>query len=305
LARSHEELGHKEESHKLYEVAARKYGYIFYGQAANLKLGRTRLHLPGNINIEAALKDAPISLRDKQIAEEVRIVAKYGGDNLARTYITGAVKEAKGKNSILVIAKALKGVNNTYYKVCFAKKAAARGVFLKNYAYPTPYKLIGAQIEPALIYSIIRQESVFDSKAVSCAKAKGLMQIIHTTACETARKIGAKCEPAKLNSHPEYNIKLGSNHLREMIERYNGSIILAFGAYNAGPQRIDKWLKTYGDPRKTDNIDKVIDWLELIPFGETRNYVQRVLENLQVYRTVLNKNGKFKLKQDLTLGKEV
>jgi soluble lytic murein transglycosylase len=118
--------------------------------------------------------------------------------------------------------------------------------------------------------------------AVSSAGARGLMQLMPSTAKHVAKKIGLKYEEKKLIRDPGYNVRLGSAYLQELIDRFRGSYILAIAGYNAGPSRSVEWIRQYGDPRDAD-VD-VIDWIESIPFSETRNYVQRVIENLMVYR---------------------
>ncbi|HJS79639.1 MAG TPA: lytic transglycosylase domain-containing protein, partial [Vitreimonas sp.] len=134
----------------------------------------------------------------------------------------------------------------------------------------------------ALVLAIIRQESEFDPGVVSHANAHGLMQLIPSTAQLQARRIGMTYERAALTSDPQYNMTLGSSHLGDLIDDFNGSYVLAAAAYNAGSHRAREWIGDWGDPRSR-SVD-VVDWVELIPFAETRNYVQRVMENLQVYR---------------------
>ena len=136
--------------------------------------------------------------------------------------------------------------------------------------------------EPALLLAIARQESEFDAGAVSRADARGLMQLLPGTARETAQVIGMPWRPELLTTDPLYNMKLGDGFLNTLVSRYDGSYVLAVAAYNAGSARIAEWIRLYGDPRDP-GVDE-IDWIESIPFGETRNYVQRVLEGLQVYR---------------------
>ena len=137
-------------------------------------------------------------------------------------------------------------------------------------------------VEWSLIHSLIRQESVFDLKAKSPAGALGLMHLMPATARETASKIGIVYRKDYLTTHGAYNVRLGSAYMNKLLERYEYSYPLAIAAYNAGPGRVDRWLDLFGDPRKGD-VD-LIDWMELIPIYETRNYVQRVMEATYVYR---------------------
>jgi soluble lytic murein transglycosylase len=139
--------------------------------------------------------------------------------------------------------------------------------------------------EAGLIHAIIRQESNFSTTAVSSAGARGLMQLMPATAQQVAKKLGAKHSHEKLTADPAHNVRLGTTYLQELIDRFDGSYVLAIASYNAGSGRVATWLKEYGDPRSAA-ID-AIDWIELIPFQETRNYVQRVLENLHIYRARL------------------
>ena len=129
---------------------------------------------------------------------------------------------------------------------------------------------------------MIRQESSFDTTATSPAGAQGLMQLMPGTARDVSGRLGIAYSPSSLIASPEYNISLGSAYISDMLQRFDGSYILALAAYNAGPSRVNQWLATNGDPRSGTEV--AVDWIELIPFNETRNYVQRCLENLQVYR---------------------
>jgi soluble lytic murein transglycosylase len=155
--------------------------------------------------------------------------------------------------------------------------------------------------EPALVHAIIRQESEFDPSAISSANARGLMQLIPSTAQMQARREGITYERASLTD-PEYNVTLGSSHLADLIDDFGGSYVLAIAAYNAGSHNARNWIEEYGDPRSR-SVD-VVDWIELIPFSETRNYVQRVTENLQVYRYRLaGRPTPIELERDLQRGR--
>jgi soluble lytic murein transglycosylase len=143
---------------------------------------------------------------------------------------------------------------------------------------------IPERLPQAVAYAISRQESGFDARARSHAGALGLMQLMPETARRIARDVGVSHSTARLTSDPAHNVTLGAYHLDELIAEYNGSYILTFIAYNAGPRRVPQWIERFGDPR-SGQID-VIDWIELIPFSETRSYVQRVLENIFVYQQI-------------------
>ena len=167
--------------------------------------------------------------------------------------------------------------------VSVAKLAIREGIVLATASYPrlTP----GNALEPALVLAVARQESEFNQHAISSAGARGLMQLMPATARAVAGKEQVPYDRARLTADPAYNLALGSAHLADLVTRFDGSYLLAVAAYNAGASRVQGWLLEYGDPRSR-GMD-VINWIETIPFPETRNYVQRVFENLQVYRSVL------------------
>jgi soluble lytic murein transglycosylase len=142
--------------------------------------------------------------------------------------------------------------------------------------------MTGNHPEQALLHAIVRQESNFDTAAISHAGARGLMQVMPGTAREVAKRLRVRYSPKKLTRDSGYNVRLGQAYLEQMINRFDGSYILAIVSYNAGPSAARRWVRQNGDPREP-GVD-VIDWVESIPYRETRNYVQRVIENLQVYR---------------------
>ena len=134
--------------------------------------------------------------------------------------------------------------------------------------------------EAALLLGVARQESMFNTWGSSHAGAQGLLQLMPRTALSDGARARPALQPGLLTGDPDYNIRLGSHYLKTLLERYDGEAALAVAAYNAGPGRVDEWLRLHGDPRRGDRYD-LIDWVELIPFDETRNYVQRVLEGAQ------------------------
>ncbi len=305
LARAHEANGNKERADRLYNLAASKYPYTFYGQVALMEIGKDKIILPDDIDLAQYKVSASAYVKDNDVMRAAQIVLKHGSNALSQTYIKSGINQALNKLDILHVAHNIYQSKNIHLMAWMAKSALQKHVFIKNHAYPTPYIVSNLPIETPLMYSIIRQESVFDQHAISSAEARGLMQLIKATACETAKKVEQHCRISKLTTDPHYNITLGSNYLKYIIEEYNGSYILAIAAYNGGPHNVNKWLKIYGDPRKLKSARDVIDWLELIPFYETRNYVQRVLENLQIYRVIIDKNSKFSFVNDLLKGQGV
>ena len=182
--------------------------------------------------------------------------------------------------------------------------AYGRGLPLEYYAYPTvglpDYTPIAPPIEPAVAYSIARQESHFNQKVVSVAHAMGLMQVTPEAAIDTAKKFKATYNRARLLNDPVYNMQMGAAELSNLLTGYNGSYILTFAGYNAGRGRVRQWIAAYGDPRDP-KVDPV-DWVERIPIAETRNYVQRIMENLQVYRARFGGGSKLMIEADLKRG---
>jgi soluble lytic murein transglycosylase len=184
------------------------------------------------------------------------------------------------------------------------KAALARGYALEHYAFPTigipDYRAIGPAVDSSIVYSIARQESIFYQGTVSSAKAMGLMQVTPEAGRETAKKFGATYDLKRLLSDSVYNVQMGAAELGDLLEGYRGSYILTFAGYNAGRGRVREWVSRYGDPRDA-KVDPV-DWVERIPFSETRNYVERVLENLQVYRVRLGGGHRLMIEADLHRG---
>src|SRR5437879_4052095 len=164
--------------------------------------------------------------------------------------------------------------------------ALNRGLPFDFYAYPVtgipPFKSIGPEVEQSIIFAIARQESAFNPAVVSPAQAYGLMQVTPDAGRYVCKKYGASFDLGRMKTDPVYNAALGAAELGGLIEDYRGSYIMTFAAYNAGRGSVKKWIERYGDPR--DPKVDAVDWVELIPFSETRNYVQRIMENLQVYR---------------------
>ena len=183
------------------------------------------------------------------------------------------------------------------------KIATARGIDAGAVSHPVGAIPASADISDAgeaLAYAIARQESEFNVGAVSHAGARGLLQLLPTTAKEVAKKAGLIYSKDRLTTDAGYNATLGAVFLGEQLGRFDGSYVLTFAGYNAGPGRAREWIKRYGDPRGKD-VETVVDWIEHIPFDETRSYVQRVMENYQVYKMRLS--GTFDIEGDLVKGR--
>jgi soluble lytic murein transglycosylase len=176
-----------------------------------------------------------------------------------------------------------------------------RGLDVDVYAFPTvglpKYAAIGKKAPPSLVYAIARAESAFITRAVSHARAQGLMQVMPATGRTIARRLGIKFDAKRLRNDPAYNVQLGAAEIAHLVDSYDGNHVLAFVGYNAGPGRVKQWTARYGDPRDP-SVDPV-DWVERIPFTETRIYVQRVMENLQVYRSRFEAGSRLSIEADM------
>ncbi len=194
------------------------------------------------------------------------------------------------KGSEVLAAKLATEVGRYDYAIQISKDASYERRFINVYNYPVisvPGVINNKVMPPAhLILAIIRQESEFDARANSYVGAQGLMQLMPNTARLVAKNISVPYSKTSLTRDPNYNIKLGTYYFNMLLEDYDGVFPFAIGAYNAGPNRIKAWLQRYGDPNRGQI--NFVDWVELIRFEETRNYVQRVIENINVYKVVLN-----------------
>jgi soluble lytic murein transglycosylase len=184
------------------------------------------------------------------------------------------------------------------------KAALNRGLPFDFYAYPVTgipsYRAIGPEVEQSVVFSIARQESAFNPGDVSPAQAYGLMQVTPDAGRYVCKRAGVGFDLARMKTDSVYNVTLGAAELGGLLEDYRGSYIMTFAAYNAGRGSVKKWIDRYGDPR--DPKVDAVDWVELIPFSETRNYVQRITENLQVYRARFGGGTRLQIEADLHRG---
>jgi soluble lytic murein transglycosylase len=226
-----------------------------------------------------------------ELVRAARLLAAHGQEDAARTFIR-RLGEIRDVPSWQAMTAELAGeIGGTGLGVATAKRAMREGFLLFEQAYPLMTLPIAAErlphpVEPALVLAMIRQESEFDRGAISSAGARGLMQLMPGTAKQVAASLDLPYSPDRLTRDPAYNVKLGRAYLSKLLGSFDGSVALAFAAYNAGPARVRQWLDTYGDPRG-GRVD-LIDWIEMLPFAETRNYVQRAIENRWVYQARLN-----------------
>jgi soluble lytic murein transglycosylase len=261
-------------------VYAAGFPHVFYGQLAIAELGRDRLALPADEIVPELVKK---SLAEEEIARAGALFAALDDDESAHALLLGLAMEADAPARWAAVADfAANGVKRREIAVRAARRAAVRSVALFELGFPKLDLPGDSKVEPHFAFSIIRQESEFHTAAQSPVGARGLMQLMPATAREQARRLKVKYDLAKLTSDEGYNLRLGTDFLAGLVARYGGLYPLAAAAYNAGPGNLNKWLARYGDPRE-GKVD-LLDWIESIPFEETRNYVQRVLENLAIYR---------------------
>ena len=284
----------------LWYAKAADYPGTYYGQ-----LAISRIAAPDAPLIVPAEDTAGATLKGHALVAAVRFLAFLGHDQLLTPFFNRLSTLARNRaDHDLVSALALE-IGHPDQSMRAAQRAARNGYVSVERLFPlvdVPFWREDAQLEHALILALVRQESRFDRKARSHAGALGLMQLMPRTAREVARKMRLKGSNERLTADPAYNVALGSRYLADMIERFDGSYLLAVAAYNGGPRNVARWIAANGDPR-TDPDVNIIDWIEMIPLRETRNYVQRVLEGTQVYRWHLGRRPTASsLERDLARG---
>jgi soluble lytic murein transglycosylase len=282
LGRARQALGDSEGAASAYKAAA-KFGTIYYGQLAREALGEASTE----IRDMPEWKDAEETFEANELVKAVRLLAEAGHKEMAVPLLRSFATDFQNGGELLLAARLAQSLDAHHLTISIADTAERRGFPLDLFNFPKdglPHTRI-ASIDVAAVYAIARQESRFQVDAVSSAGARGLMQLMPATAKETAGKIGIDYSKSRLTSDAEYNTLLGSTYLKAQLDRYDGSLVLAAAAYNAGAGNANKWMKTFGDPR-SETIDPVV-WVELIPMLETRNYVKRVVGNYLVYRARL------------------
>jgi soluble lytic murein transglycosylase len=282
--RASDALGHPEIARQWYRTAAR-YQTTFYGQIAIGRLAdeyKPPQQLPPEKTVVGQQKFETL-----EMVQTVRILNGAGFRNETNAFLDALAEDVKSPEDYLLVADLANELDHRHNAVKIAKKGLQKGILLMDQAYPTILtRMKKVDMEWALVHALIRQESAFDEEAESPAGARGLMQLMPATAQGVAKKYNISHRTDWLTSNPDHNIRLGSLYIGQMLARFDNSYPLALAAYNAGPGRVDKWLAQYGDPRK-GQVD-MVDWIEMIPFEETRNYVQRVLEGVYIYRMKLN-----------------
>ncbi len=278
---------------KPFYLKAADYPTSFYGQLASVALGEDAETLSRRIN---AVKDPGFSQKQvgyfagRELARAAALLAGWSEPHRAHAFLLRLDELSPDPSDRALTARYALGLGMPEMAVFIARRMGRDGVALPEAGWPMPVDppTAPAQVDPAVALGLMRQESSFDVGVVSPAGARGLMQLMPATAQVVARQLGEGTSPAALTRDPDQNMRLGTAYFAGLMDRFGGALPFAAAGYNAGPNRVDSWLAENGDPRVTSQgtgpgID-MIDWIELIPFGETRNYVQRVLENVAVYR---------------------
>jgi soluble lytic murein transglycosylase len=263
--------------------AAAKHQTAFYGLLAAERLG---------LSLDAGLLAAPSApdwrnagFRQSSVMAAAELLLKAGDLTQAKRFLLH-LAESQDEAGLAQMAAMVLDWGEPHLAVLIGKAAAERGLILPAAYYPAPEMVPdGLKVSRALALAIARRESEFDPAARSSADARGLMQVLPGTAKAMAAKLGKDFDAGKLTSDPAYNVAMGAAYLAEMVEEFGPSVALIASGYNAGPGRPRRWIGEFGDPRRSD-VD-VVDWVESIPFSETRTYVMRVAEGVVIYRAKL------------------
>ncbi len=278
--RALEALGRTDDAQQVYLDAA-QYRFSYYGQLAAEKAMQSVIDLPTAYEITDQDR---VNFQDRALVQAMRLFAENGWDAAFRKFAYHLDDQLTRPQDFELLAEIGREYHYADIGVRGAKAGLAKGVVAPDAAYPVvEYPLLKEpQVERSLMLALSRQESEMNPAAISHANARGLMQFVPRTARLEARRQGLPYRTSWLTDDPGYNMTLGGAHLDTLLRQFNGSYIMTAAAYNAGASRPQRWIGEYGDPRAGE-VDPV-DWVEFIPFSETRNYVQRVLENTQVYR---------------------
>jgi soluble lytic murein transglycosylase len=284
--RCYEASGDPQKAIAQYQLAAQA-PESFYGQLALARIDATPVLHINDTQVDAS--GARDDFEKDDLARAIRVLGDLGQENILRIFALHEQELHPDAKRVKVLMQTLTEMGFREIAVRVAKAASYGGVTFLAYTHPViplpAYPGAGTAPDPAYVLGLIRQETEFDPDAVSKAGARGMMQMMPASAQLAASRSGLPYRPNDLTADPNYNIQLGMVEYSGNLANWNGSLVLSIAAYNAGPGNVKKWLAANGDPRSpaTDPVD----WIEEIPFNETRNYVQRVLENAQIYRNRL------------------
>jgi soluble lytic murein transglycosylase len=272
---------------------AARHATSYYGQLSAARLDDHHWPLP------ADPQPTPEDIKRfdaRELAQATRLLLDLGEREQLRAFFIRLNDVAQSPGERALVGQLAANSGRTDLALTVARRADREGVTLVEAGWPVPLVSADGSPEKALVLALIRQESGFMQDVVSSAGARGLMQLLPSTAQHIAKAIKVAFTPKKLDD-PNFNVRLGSIYLGDLLNNFDGSYILALASYNAGPSRAKRWIRDYGDPR--DPQVDVIDWIEMIPFTETRNYVQRVMESVAVYRRRLGMDAGQSLEADL------
>jgi soluble lytic murein transglycosylase len=299
LGRTAEAANRIDEARAHYQAAARS-SAAYYGQLARARLGLKALALAP----PPVTPDKRASAERLELARALHILYSLNERALVLPLMSDLGDKLDDPGILAALGELAEQYRDPRGMLYLGKAALARGLPLDYYAFPTvgvpDYTPIGPEIDSATLFAIIRQESQFNPKDWSAAQAMGLMQVTPVAAKDTCKRFSCTYDYKRLKDDIPYNLQVGAAEIAGVIQDYRGNLILAFAAYNAGRGRVKEWIERYGDPRDP-RVDP-IDWVERIPFQETRNYVQRVMENYQVYRTRFKGNVPLTIEADLRRG---
>jgi len=293
-ARAADAMGNRQLAQSWYQTAA-QHITTYYGQLAAAHIGAPAASFVAEPQLR---RDEVAAFNASSLVRATRGLAALDADEYVRRLVRQLAEDAKTPTQYALVARLATEIDRPDLAIAAAKRASYAGVTLLDEGYPVTSLPSGAPVERPLVLAMTRQESAFDHAAVSTAGARGMMQLMPATASHIAKTLHLPFSVGRLTSDVRYNLTLGREYLHGLLDDFSGSYVLAVAAYNAGPGRVHDWMQDFGDPR-TKNVD-AIDWIESIPVAETRNYVQRVLENLQMYRYRIGDHGlAFSLASDL------
>jgi soluble lytic murein transglycosylase len=277
--RAAEAVGEFEKMRAQYETAAH-YPTAYYGQLARARLG---LGEPSFDPLTQSVDGA-----QSELVRAADILYAIGEFDLVLSFVGDLAETSTNVTALNGLGRLAGRYNDAQAMLIIGKTALARGLPTEQSAFPKigipSYKPIAPPLDQRMVYSIVRTESAFDQRDTSPAKAVGLMQVTPEAGRDTAKRFGVVYDWNRLVSDPAYNMQMGTAEVCALFKEYTGSYVLTFAGYNAGRGRVQEWVTEHGDPR--DPKVDAVDWVERIPLAETRNYVQRVMENLQVYRAL-------------------
>jgi soluble lytic murein transglycosylase len=302
LGRTYEALGQSSAAQDSYRHGAR-IPTVYYGQLAYEALGEggTRVVIP-DIRPSKVTRNR---VANDELVRAYRILASVDRAGERRVFLEALADHFKTEEEMAALAAIVWNTKGAHEALQLAKAASAKGIDIDSWNYPTKamprWKEMGPPVERSLVFGLARQESEFNPGAGSRVGARGLMQLMPATAKLIARQYKVDYDQEKLTGDPGYNVMLGAAHLGDLVKKFKGSYLLALAAYNAGPRHAVNWTKRFGDPRQSE-VDPV-DWIESIPFTETRFYIQKVLQNNQIYRARLGQPAIEGISADLSRGR--